>query len=74
MNAAAFLTAALLLALRDRGVAALAALAILLFMSGRVVTYEWKCRGRPAALGGVVLATWLLSSALAVVSDRYGIF
>jgi hypothetical protein len=73
-HAAAFLTAALLLALRDRRLGALAAVLGLLFLSARVVHYEWACRRRPAALSGVVLATWMLSGVLAVVADRYGVF
>jgi hypothetical protein len=73
-HAAAFLTAALLLALRDRGLGAMAALLGLVFLSVSVVRYEWACLRRPAALSGVVLATWLLSCALAVVADHYGVF
>ena len=56
-HAAAFLTAALLIGVRDRGLGAIAAVLGLLFLSGRVVYYEWTCRRRPAALCGVVLAT-----------------
>jgi hypothetical protein len=73
-HAAAFLTAALLLGVRDRGLGAMVALLGLLFLSGSVVRYEWASLRRPAALSGVVLATWLLSCALAVVADHYGVF
>ncbi len=73
-HAAAFLTAALLIALRDRRPAAGVALLGLLFLSASVVRYEWTRVGRPAALAGVLLATWLLSGALAFVADRYGVF
>ena len=52
----------------------MAAVLGLLFLSGRIIHYEWRRRRRPAALCGVVLATWLLSCALAFVADHYGVF
>ena len=73
-HAAAFGTPLLLLALRDRRPGALAALAAALFGTIQVARYEWRCRGRPAALWGVLGGTWLLAGALAVVADRYGVF
>jgi hypothetical protein len=73
-HAAAFGTALLLLGLRDRSPPALLALVLLAVMSVQVLRYELACRGRPAALSGVLGAGWLVSGALAWVADRYDVF
>ncbi len=73
-HAAAFGTALILLAVRDRNPAALLALALCAFGTLQVVRYELACRGRPAALCGVLAASWLVSGALAIVADHYGVF
>ena len=73
-HASAFMTAALLIGLREGRFAAAVAVLGLLFISGNVVRYEWARVGRPGALAGVVLATWLLTGLLAYLADRYGLF
>ena len=73
-HAAAFAAAAILLAIRERRLAALAALAALVTLTILSVGKELGRRRRVGALNGVVLATWMLSAALAVLADRYGLF
>jgi hypothetical protein len=64
---------ALLLALRDRRIASMAALAGLVGLTVAAVSKELR-RGRPGVLCGLLLASWLLGAALATVADHYGVF
>jgi len=72
-HAAAFLIPVLLLALRDRWLPALAALAILLVASGAAVAHDLRAR-RLRVLTGSVLVAWALAGIGAVLGDRHGLF
>lgn len=73
-HAAVFLAPLMLLSLRDGKAAAGAALVGFALLSAVVIRYEVRRLRRIASLGGVIFSTWLLSAALAWVSDRYGFF
>ncbi|MDH3210981.1 MAG: hypothetical protein OEM05_00680 [Myxococcales bacterium] len=73
-HAAAFLAPALLLAVRDRRLAAQAAVLILAALTVTSVWQEVRQQRRPGALNGVILCVWLLGGVLAVLADRYGVF
>jgi hypothetical protein len=63
----------LLLALRDRRIASMGALAGLVGLTVAAVSKELR-RGRPGVLCGLALVSWLLGAALAAVADHYGVF
>lgn len=73
-HAAAFLGMAMLLALRERRIPALAALALLLVGSARVVWFEVSLRRRPGALTWLLAVVWSSSAALAWLAQHYGAF
>jgi hypothetical protein len=68
------LSYALVFALRERRPVALIALAFALFLTASGVRTELRVRGRPAALVGILSATWLLSIAVAMLAYRYRVF
>jgi hypothetical protein len=68
------LSYALVFALRERRPVALIALAFALFVTVSAVRTELRVRGRPAALVGILTATWLLSIAVALAGHSYGVF
>ena len=69
----AFLTPVAVLGLRDRHLAALALLAILLVSSGSALLEDWRRYRRPGPIGGSLLVTWALTAIVAVLAARYGI-
>jgi hypothetical protein len=69
----AFLAPVIVLAIRDRHIAALGALAILLVGSGSALLRDAKRYGRPGPLGGTLLAAWLLAGTAAWAAGHYGI-
>ena len=73
-HAVAFLAPVLLLALRDRRIAALGALAGILVLSGSAARAELTRLHRPGVVCGLLAATWVLAVAAAVVAHRTGIF
>ncbi|MFQ5698135.1 MAG: hypothetical protein ACE5IL_07605 [Myxococcota bacterium] len=64
---------ALLYALRDHSPLGALALALLLALSVGGAHEEVRQCGRPGALGGVILVTWILSGAVALAADHYGL-
>jgi Ni/Fe-hydrogenase subunit HybB-like protein len=73
-HAVAFLAPVLLLALRDRRLAALGALTGLLVLSGAAVRSELARLHRPGVVCGLLGATWALSVVAAITAHRTGIF
>ena len=73
-HAVALVTPVLLLAVRDRRIPAMGALALLVGLSVSVVSGDLRRRGRPAAPSVFVLVTWALSGAAAVAAHRYALF
>jgi hypothetical protein len=73
-HAVAFLAPIQLLALRDRRLAALAALALLLVLSGTAVRKEIARLHHPGLACALLGVVWGLAAVLAVVADRTGIF
>ena len=73
-HAIAFLTPILILAVRDRRIAALAALALLLVLAGTAVRKEIERLHRPSVVCALLGVTWVFAAVLAVVADRTGIF
>ncbi len=73
-HAVAFAAPVLLLALRDGRAAGFAGLTALLLPTAATLGYEVRRRGRPGALSGVWLATWVASGCAAAVADHYGLF
>ena len=73
-HAIAFLAPIQILALRDRRIAALAALALLLVLSGTAVRKELARIHRPGVVCALLGVTWGFAAVLAVVADRTGIF
>jgi len=73
-HAVAFLAPVLLLALRDRRYSAIAALSLVLVLSGDAVRRELALRGRPGIVCGLLAATWGGAAAAAVAAHRAGIF
>ena len=72
-HAVAFVTPALLWAVRDGRPAAQAALLGLAFLTLRTLRFDFRRRRRPGALSGIVFSMWILSGVLAVAADRYGV-
>ena len=70
----AFLVPVMLFSVRDRRPFAMAALLGLALLSVQGVRLEWRQRGRPGALGAILLTTWITSTVVAVAADRYGVF
>jgi hypothetical protein len=70
----AFVVPTLLLAVRDRRLAAQAALLLVVFLSGSAIRAEIRQRAGMGLLSGLVLALWIASVAAAVAADRLGIF
>ena len=70
-HAVAFVTPALLWALRDGRPAAQAALLLLGLLTVRTLRFELGRQRRPGALTGIWGAIWLLSGALAVFAHRH---
>lgn len=64
----------LLLAVRDRRIPAMGALALLVGLSVSIVNGDVRRRGRPAMPSAFLLVTWLLSGAAAVAAHRYDLF
>ena len=73
-HAVALLAPLLLLALRERRLASLAALLLLLGLSALMSWRESRLRGRPSPLSGLLWTTWLLAGGAAWIADRYEIF
>jgi hypothetical protein len=73
-HAVAFLAPIQILALRDRRIAALAALALLLVLSGTAVRRELARIHRPGVVCALLGVIWVFAAVLAVVADRTGIF
>ena len=73
-HAAAFLAPALLLAVRERRLAAQAAVLLLAALTVTSVGKEVRRHRRLGALNAVILCAWLLGVVLAVLADRYGVF
>src|SRR5262245_4044272 len=73
LHAVAGLSFALVLALRERKVAAVLAVTLAILMTWNGVRVELHVRHRPAALCVILTLTWLLSAAVAMASVRYGI-
>src|SRR5262245_37049386 len=73
-HAVAFLAPVLLLALRDRRIPALGALAGIAFLSGSAVRAELARLSRPGVACALIGTIWLLAAAAAVVAHRTGIF
>ncbi len=70
-HAIAFVTPALLWALRDGRPAAQAALLLLGLFTVRTLQFEMGRQRRPGALTAIWAAIWALSGVLAVVAHRY---
>lgn len=64
---------ALLFALRDHSPLGALALVVLLALSVGAAHEEIRQCGGPGALGGVLLATWIVSGVVAIASDHYGL-
>ena len=60
--------------MRDRRTSAFAALALLVIFSVQIVRADLRRGGRLAALSGLVLVVWVLSSAAAWLANETGIF
>lgn len=73
-HAVAFLAPALLFSLRDRKLSALAALALLLVLTGSAARAELGRLHRPGMVCGLLATTWSLAIATAVLAHRTGIF
>jgi hypothetical protein len=73
-HAAALLAPALLLAVRDRRLAAQGAVLVLAALTVTSVGQQVRRQRRLGALNAVILCVWLLGVALAVLADRYGVF
>src|SRR5215470_6396111 len=69
-HAVAFLAPIQILALRDRRIAALAALALLLVLSGTAVRKELARIHRPGVVCALLGVIWVFAAVLAVVADR----
>ncbi len=70
----AFLAPVVVLALRDRSVFALAALAIMLVASVSALWRDWQQYRRPGPIGGTLLIVWVLTAGAAGAAAHYGIF
>lgn len=73
VHAVAFLAPVVVFALRDRGIPALAALAILLVGTGARVRGDLAARGGVGLLTRMLLATWILACAAAWGAARWGV-
>jgi predicted alpha/beta hydrolase family esterase len=73
-HAVAFLAPVLLLALRERRLAALGALTGVIVLSGAAVRAELARLHRPGVVCGLLAATWGLAVVAALVAHRTGIF
>jgi len=71
-HAVAFLIPVIVLALRDRNLAALGALAILLVGSGGALRRDWQLYRRPGPIGGTLLVVWSLGFAVSYAAAHYG--
>jgi hypothetical protein len=69
----AFLAPVIVLAIRDRHLAALGLLSILLVGSGSALMRDARRYRRPGPIGGTLTAVWLLAGAAAWAAGRYGI-
>jgi hypothetical protein len=69
----AFLAPLILLGWRDRNLAALAALSILLVGSVSALHRDWRRYRRPGPIGGALLVTWSVAGVAAWAAGRYGI-
>jgi hypothetical protein len=69
---AAFVAPVLLMTVRDHRVSGVIAMLGLLFLSVQTIRYELGRRGKLGALTWVLLSTWALSVAAAVVAHRTG--
>jgi hypothetical protein len=72
-HAVAFLAPVLVFAVRDRGLPAMAALAILLVATGGRVRSDLVERRRIGLLTRILLATWLVAGAAAWAAGRWGV-
>src|SRR5215472_14975664 len=66
----AFLAPIQILAIRDRRIAALAALSALLVLSGTAVRRELARIHRPGVVCALLGVTWVFAAVLAVLADR----
>jgi hypothetical protein len=73
-HAVVFLAAVLLLAVQDRRIPALGALAGILVLSGSAARAEITRLRRPGVVCGLLAATWIFAGVTAVVAHRAGIF
>ena len=72
-HAGAFLAPALVLAFRDRHLAALALVSILVVATGSALHRDWQRYRRPGPIGGVALAAWTIGGVMAWLAGRFGI-
>lgn len=70
-HAAAFSAAAILFAVRDRLPVAILGTFFLIVGSGRAIRWETRMRGGFRAFSWTILATWLISGAMAWAGWRY---
>ena len=73
VHVAALLAPLILRSLRDRGVAAMAAMALLIVLSLRVFVGDSR-RRRFGPLSGLILVTWMLSAVIAYFADQWLLF
>ena len=69
----AFVTPALLFALRDRQIGARVVVFALAVLTFGCVRFEIRRHRRPDVLSAILLATWLASGAAAWACNRYGL-
>lgn len=72
-HAVAFLTPVVVFALRDRGLPALAALAILLVATGSRIHADLETRGGIVLLTRILLAIWVLAGITAWAAAHWGV-
>ena len=70
----AFVTPALVLAVRDRALGAQAAILAVVLLAGSGIRAELRKRGRPGALTAIIGVIAALAAGAAVAANRVGIF
>jgi hypothetical protein len=70
----AFVAPTLLLALRERRIAAQAALLLLLYFSGKTIQLEIRQRHGVGIVSALVIGLWIGSGVVALAADHYGFF
>ena len=70
----AFMTPALVLAVRDRTLGAQAAILAVVLLAGSGIRAELRKRGRPGALTAIIAVIAALTAGAAVAAHRAGIF